>query len=55
MAILITVETIQTLLHRHGVDNFLKDLIKNLRRDFARWDEFNKVPRSAAHVKGGRH
>jgi ornithine cyclodeaminase len=50
---IITVESVTKLLKRHGFDEFLRDLMNALRRDFSRWETFTKVPRPAMHVPGG--
>ena len=50
---IITVESLTQLIKHHGFDNFLQDLMQALRRDFARWDQFTKMPRPAMHVPGG--
>jgi len=50
---IITIESITALLHRHGFDEFLQDLIDALRRDFGHWDKFSKMPRPSMHVPGG--
>lgn len=50
---IITVEALNKILGRHGFDNYMKDLIKALKRDFKRWDLFTKMPRPSMHVPGG--
>lgn len=50
---IITVESIAELLRRHGFGNFMLDLMRALKRDFARWESFTKMPRPAMHVPGG--
>src|SRR3990167_6988720 len=50
---IITVEILAKLIKRHGLKNYLTDLIKELRHDFSRWPEFNKIPRPAMHVPDG--
>ncbi|MBI2443392.1 MAG: ornithine cyclodeaminase [Candidatus Levybacteria bacterium] len=50
---IITIDSLTTLLDRHGFDNFLLDLMQALRRDFGRWESFTKMPRPAMHVPGG--
>lgn len=35
------------LIETHGLEAYLRDLLSALRRDYARWDEFNKIPRPA--------
>lgn len=50
---IMSVETIAQLLKRHGLDTNLTDLIHALKRDYARWLDFNKMPRPAMQVPGG--
>lgn len=50
---IITVESVTELIKRHGFDEFLRDLMESLKRDFVRWDKFTKMPRPAMHVPGG--
>lgn len=49
----ITVESLAELLRRHGLKNFMLDLMQALKRDFGRWNSFTKMPRPAMHVPGG--
>ncbi|MFZ9034658.1 MAG: ornithine cyclodeaminase [Francisellaceae bacterium] len=48
-----SVKDLVKLIHKHGIESYLLDLMKVLKRDFARWNEFNKIPRPAFHVPGG--
>jgi len=50
---LITVTDVAELIHQHGFDNFMTDLMHYLKADFSRWHEFDKSPRHATHVDGG--
>ncbi|MDO8659342.1 MAG: ornithine cyclodeaminase [Candidatus Parcubacteria bacterium] len=50
---ILTVEVLAELIKTHGLENYLTDLIKELKNDFSRWQEFNKIPRPAMHVPGG--
>lgn len=50
---IITVEQLNKLIKRHGFDEFLRDLMDALKRDFSRWEQFTKMPRPAMHVPGG--
>ncbi|MDQ3075699.1 MAG: ornithine cyclodeaminase [bacterium] len=50
---ILSVENIAELIEKHGIENYLRDLMKQLKTDFGRWEEFNKVPRPAMHVPGG--
>ncbi len=45
----IGIEAMRTLIQREGVDHFLDHLTRYMAEDFARWDEFDKSPRTAAH------
>ncbi len=49
----ISVEKLTELLERHSLDQFLLDLIQQLKHDFLRWEEFDKMPRPAFHVPDG--
>src|SRR5438046_10497262 len=50
---IISVESVTTLLHHHGFNNYMLDLMNALKRDFGRWESFTKMPRPAMHVPGG--
>jgi ornithine cyclodeaminase len=50
---ILSVESLTTLLQRHGFDTYLRDLMEALKRDFGRWESFTKMPRPAMHVPGG--
>lgn len=50
---IITVESLIELLHHHGFDNFMMDLMRGLTRDFRNWNSFTQVPRLAMHVENG--
>ena len=50
---ILTVETLAELVKTHGLENYLNDLIKELKSDFSRWQEFNKIPRPSMQVPGG--
>jgi ornithine cyclodeaminase len=50
---IISVESVTELLNRHGFDNYMRDLMRDLKRDFGRWQSFTKMPRPAMHVPGG--
>ncbi len=50
---ILTVELLAKLIKKHGIENYLRDLIKQLRQDFSRWQEFNKIPRPSMQVPGG--
>ncbi len=50
---IITEEILTELIKRHGLKNYLTDLMKELKHDFSRWEEFNKIPRPAMHVADG--
>ena len=49
----ISVDDIATIVEQHGFNHFITDLVKYLKEDFIRWNEFNKTPRHALHVEGG--
>ncbi len=50
---IITEEILIELVKRHGLENYLKDLMEILRRDFSRFGEFNKIPRPSMQAPGG--
>lgn len=50
---IITEEILTELIQKHGFENFLKDLMEILKKDFARWNEYNIIPRPAMHVTDG--
>jgi ornithine cyclodeaminase len=50
---IITEKTLVKIIEIYGLENFFKDLMKELKKDFARWQEFKKIPRPALHVSGG--
>ena len=49
----ISVDKLAELIEKHTLSQFLLDLIKSLRSDFVRWQEFDKIPRPAFHVPDG--
>lgn len=49
----VTVQDIAKIVKTHSFNQFMLDLIKYLKEDFARWHEFDKSPRHAIHVDGG--
>jgi ornithine cyclodeaminase len=50
---IITIEQLNKLIKRHGFDEYMRDLIDALKRDFVAWETFTKMPRPAMHVPGG--
>lgn len=50
---ILTEENLVQLIKSHGIKNYLSDLMAELRSEFCRWEEFNKVPRPAMHVPNG--
>src|SRR6266480_4868025 len=50
---IITVESLTEIIKRHGLENFMMDLMQSLKRDFKRWDSFTKIPRPSMQVPGG--
>ncbi|MSR78991.1 MAG: ornithine cyclodeaminase [Candidatus Taylorbacteria bacterium] len=50
---IITEETLTELVKTHGLENYLKGLVGQLKSDFSRWKEFDKIPRPAMHVLDG--
>jgi len=50
---ILTVEMLSKLIKKHGLENYLRDLMEVLKNDFSRWQEFNKIPRPSMQVPGG--
>lgn len=50
---LITLADIKTLIHKIGIKKFFLELITFLEEDFARWEQFEKIPRVAMHAHQG--
>jgi ornithine cyclodeaminase len=50
---IISVESLTKLIELYGFENYLRDLMGALKRDFGNWDSFTKIPRPAMHVPGG--
>lgn len=50
---ILTVEDVTELIKRHGFEHCLAELTEQVKSDFARWQEFTKIPRPAMHVPGG--
>lgn len=50
---LISVQDLANIVHKHGFNTFMEDLVKYIKEDFLRWNEFDKSARYAAHVPGG--
>ena len=50
---IITVESLIKLINLHGFDNFMKDLILCLKRDFSRWEKFSIIPRPGMYAPNG--
>ncbi len=53
MTKIITIPDLKKLIAKHGMQAFYRDLLRYLKEDFTRWDEFHKIPRIAAHVPNG--
>lgn len=49
----VSVDNMMRLVHRIGVNRFLRDLAAFIEEDFRRWAEFDKTPRVAAHSREG--
>lgn len=49
----LSVDGLTTLIKQHGFEAFMQDLIGALHRDYARWDEFIKMPRPGMLVPNG--
>lgn len=50
---IIGIQEFSLIIQKHGFIQFLDDLIKALRMDFSRWDDFDKSARYASYVPGG--
>ncbi len=53
MTPLITIPDLKNLIAKHGMQALFSDLLRYLREDFSRWEEFHKIPRIAAEVPNG--
>lgn len=49
----VSVEAMATLIREHGVEQTITELVSHLEKDFARWEDFEKVSRLASHSKDG--
>ena len=50
---IISVNDLKKIVNKHGLDNFILDLVEYTKQDFLKWTKFDKSPRYAAHVPGG--
>lgn len=50
---ILTEEDLAELIKRHGFKKYISGLMKELKNDFSRWREFNKIPRPSMQVPGG--
>lgn len=50
---IISIESLIQIIEKHGFNNYLKDLMLALKRDYGRWEQFTKMPRPAMHVPKG--
>ncbi len=50
---ILTIESVAELVSKHGIDNYLQDLMQKIKGDFSRWHEFEKIPRPSMQVDGG--
>lgn len=53
MVKVLSIEDVAKIIHKHGMQNFMIQLVRYIKEDFLNWHKFNKVPRTAAHVKDG--
>lgn len=49
----VSVQAMAKLITKVGIENVLLELTQRLEHDFARWNEFDKSPRYAAHSPDG--
>jgi len=49
----VSVQAMAKLINKVGIENVLLELTQRLEHDFARWEEFDKSPRYAAHSPDG--
>lgn len=49
----ISVDNMMRLVHRIGIETFLKELAERIEDDFKRWPSFDKTPRVASHSSIG--
>jgi ornithine cyclodeaminase len=50
---IITEEDLTKLIKKYGFKKYLSGLMQELKNDFSRWGEFNKIPRPAMNVPDG--
>ncbi len=50
---LITIDTLKKLINTIGIEDFILDVMNQLKSDFSRWDEFKKMPRHVMHYPHG--
>lgn len=53
MVKVVTVEVLQTIINKIGLQTFFHELMNQLRQDFGRWHDFHKTPRYAEHYAHG--
>ncbi len=53
MVRIITVDDVKNLIRKVTLPVFMQKLIERLQQDYARWHEFDKMPRIATHVERG--
>ncbi len=49
----VSVDNMMRLVHHVGIETFLADLAKEIEKDFARWELFDKTPRLGSHSDVG--
>lgn len=50
---ILSVDDFSKLVETHGMEAFLGDLLEALRRDYGRWEEFDKIPRPGMKAPDG--
>lgn len=50
---IITIDDLKEIINQLGINNFFSQLITELKKDFSRWQDFNKTPRMASHFPHG--
>ena len=53
MVRVLDVKMLAELIHAHGIENTLSDMMKQLEKDFTNWENFQNIPRPAFHVPDG--
>ena len=53
MVKVLSVQDVASIIQKHGLEKIISDLMVVIKKDFIRWQEFQKTPRLAFHVPDG--